>query len=138
MHPRTFILGSLILGMILGACTMFPPQTEGGVLDASWTEPTTNVDGTALVDMATYRVYFTASPGVPCPGSTFVAVAAPKPTPDPNSRVSKHLTGLTVGKAYVVAVTAVNVDGVESACSATANASARPSTPAATSAPTLQ
>lgn len=136
---RRFLVAVLAIGLAACAGSMsMPPDGEAGVLDASWTAPTTNVDGTALVDLASYKVYFTASPGVPCPGSTFVTVNVGVPTPAPNTTVSKHLTGLTVAKSYTVAVTAVNVDGLESACSATASAPARPSTPSSTGAPSLQ
>jgi hypothetical protein len=132
-------LAASLLAVVLAACSVAvnPPDASAGVLDASWTEPTTNVDGTDLVDLASYRVYIAVSPGVPCPGGNFIVVAAPLPNPAPNSTVAKHLTGLAVGKNYTVAVTAVNVDGSESACSATASANARPATPNAPNGPKL-
>jgi hypothetical protein len=96
-----------------------------GVLDASWTAPTTQTDGTALTDLASYRVYVGAGAATPCPGGTFVAVPSPALKPAPNQTVSTHLTGLAVGTAYTVAITAVNTAGAASECSATATATAR-------------
>jgi len=86
-----------------------------GVLDASWTAPTTNIDGSPLKDLAFYRVYYGAST-TPCPGS-FFEVEAPTPSPPPNQTVAFRLTGLSSGALYHVSVTAVNASGEESACS---------------------
>lgn len=94
---------------------------EAGVLDASWTAPTTNTDGSALTNLALYRVYYSTSDS-PCPGSTFVEVASSTSIPPPDQTVSFQLTGLTTGSIYSVAVTAVDTDGNESACSDAANA----------------
>ena len=95
-----------------------------GILDASWTAPTTNIDGTSLTDLASYRVYFATS-GAPCPTSSSFAVASPTPSPAPNQTVSSRLTGLRAGTSYSVAVSAVDLGGSESACSGAASAVAR-------------
>jgi hypothetical protein len=85
-----------------------------GILDATWTAPTTNTDGTPLTDLASYRVYVTAS-GAPCPTSSSFNVASPTPSPGPSQTVSSRLTGLRAGTPYSVAVTAVDLGGGESA-----------------------
>jgi len=95
-----------------------------GVLDASWTAPTTNADGSPLTDLASYRLYYgTTNP--PCPDGPFLTVASATARPAPHQSVSARLTGLTVGQLYYVAVTAVNSRGVASACSITKDARAR-------------
>jgi hypothetical protein len=123
--PRTrpaassIAIGVLVSGTLLGA----GPSTAG-VLDASWTAPTTNTDGSPLTDLAFYRLYY--GPAVsPCPGSAPVQVAAPTSTPGPNQTMSYRLTGLTAGTLYNVAVTAVDSVGLQSACSSVASAVAR-------------
>jgi hypothetical protein len=54
-----------------------------------------------------------------------VGTRAARPAAD--QTVSVRLTGLTPGELYYVAVVAVNSDGVESVCSDTVSALARPS-----------
>jgi len=95
-----------------------------GILDASWTAPTTNTDGSPLTDLGSYRVYLATS-GAPCPTSSSFAVASPTPSPGPSQIVSSRLTGLRAGTSYSVAVSAVDLAGSESACSGTASGVAR-------------
>ena len=97
---------------------------RAGVLDASWTAPTTNVDGSALTDLASYKVYYGPT-NPPCPGSTFISVASPTATPGPGQTVTGTLTGLATGTQYFAAVTAVDTGGSESACSTVTSAVAR-------------
>src|SRR6516225_7495010 len=96
------------------------PRAGGtGVLDVSWTAPTTNTDGTPLNDLASYNVYYAASPTNPCPtGGTKQNVPSQTTTPPANTTVSTTLQNLTVGTVYDVAVTAVDTSNNESACSA--------------------
>jgi len=94
------------------------------MLDAFWTAPTTNVDGSPLTDLASYRVYYGTS-SVPCPGSSFFQVASLTPSPPPNQTVTFRLMGLSTGTLYNVSVTAADMSGNESACSTTASAAAR-------------
>jgi hypothetical protein len=96
-----------------------------GVLDASWTAPTTNTDGSQLTDLAAYRVYFGSS-ATPCPGGTFVTVPSPSSTPPAGQTVSTRLTGLTNNTVYNVSVAAVDTGGNPSACSGVASAAATP------------
>src|SRR6266436_5851671 len=108
------------LGLALAISLFATNQTVAGVLDASWTAPTTNTDGTALNDLAIYRVYYGTSTS-PCPGPTFFPVASSTSAPPSNQTVNFRLTGLTTGSTYRVAVTAVDTVGNESACSAVAS-----------------
>jgi len=104
---------------------LFAVTTAGaGILDTSWTAPTTNADGSALTDLASYRVYYGVT-NAPCPGSSFVAVISPTLSPAPNQTVSVTLTGLTTGTLYYASVTAIDTNGNESVCSTLASALAR-------------
>ena len=99
-------------------------QARAGVLDASWTAPTTNTDGSPLTDLASYKVYYGVATG-PCPGGVFFQVISPTASPAPGTTVSFRLKGLTSGSPYFVSVTAVDLSGSESACSPTASATAQ-------------
>ena len=129
---RSFLGGKITLNRWLGRlCSALSvvvlftnPGGAAGVLDASWTSPTTNIDGSALTALASYRVYYVASNASPCPGITFLEVASPTTIPDGRT-VSVTLTGLTTDMFYTIAVTAVDLGGNESACSTTAGAVAR-------------
>ena len=106
---------SLGVGLALAAIVLAVGAAHGGTLNASWTAPTTNVDGSALTDLAAYRVYYATS-STPCPGSFFVEMASPTSSPPPSETVTLALTGLAAGSLYYVSVTAVDDNGNESAC----------------------
>ena len=61
----------LVLAFVFVACIAtiggcFLMRGSDGVLDASWTAPTTNADGSSLTDLVSYRVYYsTTNPLVP-------------------------------------------------------------------------
>ena len=112
------------LSLILGGLLLIAIPGEAGILDASWTAPTTNTDGSPLTDLATYRVYYGTS-GAPCPGGTFLQTASTTPNPGPGQTVSVRFTGLSPTLLYNVAVTAVDTSGTESTCSTPASAVAR-------------
>ena len=112
-------IGLLLIGVLLQA----RPSTAG-LLDATWTAPTTNTDGSPLMDLASYLLYYGTSTS-PCPGSSSVQVASPTSSPGPNQTTSFRLTGLTTGTLYNVAVTAVDSIGNQSACSGVVSAVAR-------------
>ena len=58
--------GFLGLALAMGGILLVATRRDAGILDASWTAPTTNADGSPLTDLAFYRVYYgTANP--PCP-----------------------------------------------------------------------
>ena len=104
------------IGLTFGGVLLIAASGQAGVLDASWTAPTTNTDGSTLTDLALYRVYYGTSDS-PCPGGTLLEVASPSSNPPSNETVGLQLTGLTTGSIYSVSVTAVDIDGAESACS---------------------
>src|SRR5882724_6409552 len=121
MLDRRWLLAvCLALGGVLSATN----PGSAGVLDASWTAPTTNTDGSALTDLAAYRVYYGTSAS-PCPGGTFVQVPSTVSSPPPNQTVSLRLTNLTTGTLYTVSVAAVDTGGNQSECSPTASAVAQ-------------
>jgi hypothetical protein len=112
------------LGFLLSAVLFVASAATGGVLDATWTAPTTNTDGSRLTDLASYRVFYGVS-GSPCPGSASVQIASPTSTPSSGQTVSVRLTGLTTGARYNAAVVAVDASGNQSACSSIASGVAR-------------
>src|SRR6266566_1523858 len=110
--------------MAAAAALILTGCAASGVLDASWVAPATNVDGSPLTDVVSYRVYYSTT-GPPCPGGRAIVAGAPKVPLPPDQRLEVRLTGLTVGKVYYVAVTAVNSRGIASDCSSTVSAPAR-------------
>ena len=112
------------LGLLLCAILLVTTPGTAGILDATWTAPTTNTDGSPLTDLASYWLYYGTSSS-PCPGSSSVQVASPTSSPGPNQTMSVRLTGLTTGTLYNVAVSAVDAIGNQSSCSSIANAVAR-------------
>ena len=112
------------LGLLLSGVLLVASPSSAGILDATWTAPTTNTDGSPLTDLAFYLLYYGTSTS-PCPGSSSVQVAAPTSSPGSNQTASVRLTGLTTGTLYTVAVTAVDALGNQSACSSVASAVAR-------------
>ena len=113
-----------MIGLTFIRILLVATYSHAGILTLSWTAPTTNTDGSALTDLALYRVYYSTSDS-PCPGSTFVEVATSSSMPPPNQIVNIQLMGLTTGWIYSVSVTAVDTQGNESACSAVASAIAQ-------------
>src|SRR5882672_10152977 len=114
----------LAAGLASAAMILTAGPARAGVLDASWTAPTTNTDGSPLTDLASYRVYYGAATG-PCPGGPSFQVISPTTSPAPGTTVSFRLTGLTSGSLYYVSVTAVYLSSSESACSLLASATAQ-------------
>jgi len=112
------------LGLLMSGVLLVASPSSAGILDATWTAPTTNTDGSPLTDLAFYLLYYGTSTS-PCPGSSSVQVAAPTSSPGSNQTASVRLTGLTTGTLYTVAVTAVDALGNQSACSSVASAVAR-------------
>lgn len=115
LHGR--LLGCAVVMYALALCA---GSGEAGVLDATWTAPTTNTDGSPLTDLGSYRVYY-GTGASPCPGPTFLSVTSPTPGPGTNSIVSSRLSGLASGTQYTVSITAVDTSGNESACSSPAS-----------------
>ena len=120
MLDRRWFLG---LGLALAGILVATHPAGAGFLDASWTAPTTNTDGSPLTDLASYRVYYGSATGS-CPGSIFFEVASPTSSPAPNTTMSFRLVGLAPGTRYYVSVTAVDLSGNESGCSLNASGTA--------------
>jgi hypothetical protein len=112
------------LGIFLAVGMVAPVTARAGILDASWTAPTTNTDGSPLTDLASFTLYYGENP-TPCSGSTFVDVPAPASAPEQNQTVSQRLRGLTTGTRYYAAISAVSAGGVESVCTTVSTAIAR-------------
>ena len=112
------------LGLALLLFLLMTTPSSAGILDATWTAPVTNTDGSRLIDLASYRLYY-GTQNAPCPGSSWAQVASPTSSPGPNQSLSFRLTGLATGGLYRVAVSAVDAAGLESACSNLASALAR-------------
>src|SRR5438552_19203542 len=104
MRDRRWLLG---LGLVLGGILFATNPGSAGVLDTSWTAPTKNTDGSALTDLAAYRVYYGTSAS-PCPRGTFVQVPSTVSSPPPNHTVRIPLPNLTTGTLHTVSVTAAH------------------------------
>jgi hypothetical protein len=86
----------------------------------SWTAPSTNSDGSALADLAGYRIYLgTSTPQ--CPGSGFLAVSSPTRSPQAGQTISQLVSSLSGDTTYFARITAVDTAGNESSCSAVAS-----------------
>ena len=112
-------------GLALAGILFATNPAVAGVLDASWTAPTTNTDGSPLTDLASYRVYYGTS-STPCPGGTSVTVPSPSSQPPVGQTVSTRLTGLTNNTTYFVSVVAVDTGGNASTCTTPVSALANP------------
>ena len=123
-------MGRRLSALLLLRLLLFSPESGAGILDASWTAPTTNTDGSPLTDLGAYRVYYSPT-SPPCPGASLFQVASATAAPAPNQTVRFTLSGLASSSPYNVAVTAVDLTGVESACSVVAQAVARRALPSA-------
>ncbi len=117
IRRHLWLLAAVALWLVAGSA-------ESGVLDASWTAPTTNTDGTLLTDLQSYRVYY-GTTSSPCPGGRFVQVTSSTSSPTLGQTVSVRLTNLVTGVAYTVSVAAVDSTGSQSTCSDTASATAQ-------------
>src|SRR5262249_37512098 len=61
------------IGAALGGVLLLASPGHAGVLNASWTAPTVNTDGSPLTDLGLYRVYYGAGTTDPCRGSSFIS-----------------------------------------------------------------
>jgi hypothetical protein len=104
--------------MVIGAAAIaaFGTAADAASINVNWTAPTTNADGSALNDLAGYRLYMgTSTPS--CPSGSYHSVNAPAS--------STSITGLNASTTYFVRITAVDSSGNESGCSAAASGVAR-------------
>src|SRR5438094_8277977 len=96
MFERRWLLG---VGLALVAVFGQAHPADAGVLDASWTAPTTHSDASSLTDLASYRVYYSTS-ATPCPSGPFFSIAPSTATPPTNHTVAFRLTGPANHPAY--------------------------------------
>jgi hypothetical protein len=83
-----------------------PPAPTSKSVDVTWTAPTTNTDGSALTNLAGYRIYYGTSPS-----------ALSNSVDVPNAGASDYVVqGLTAGTWYF-AVAAYTNTGLESSYS---------------------
>jgi hypothetical protein len=115
-HWRRWMVAVLILAAIVGGAS----SAQAAAVNLSWNAPTTNATGSALTDLAGYRIYIgTAQPT--CPAASFHSVSSPVQAPAAGTTVSQRIVGLTANTTYFVRVTAVDLAGNESACSSAAS-----------------
>src|SRR5688572_27540159 len=90
-------LPATLLLLVLTAASLHAASVQ-----LNWTPPTTNADGTALNDLAGYKVYHGS-------GSRQYTASV-----DVGNVTSYTLSGLTGGRLYYIAVTASDTSGNES------------------------
>ena len=121
---------AIVLMMLMVVCG----QALGATLNlqATWTAPTTNIDGTPITDTLNYNLYETDS------GTNVLINSSPITTPGTSSAPYLFSVPLpTASKTLTFAVMAIDtVDGNDSALSATASYVYTAPTPETPSAPT--
>lgn len=90
----------------LAAFDITVTQVALGSMSLSWTPPTENTDGSALTDLAGYRIYYGTSEGN-YPNRIVIDTAG----------ISSYVVENLVPDTYFVVATSVNADGIESAFS---------------------
>ena len=109
----------VLAGIAAGAASV-----DAASLSVSWNAPTTNANGTALTDLAGYRLYLGTTQQA-CPGASFLTVSSSTARPAAGQVVSHRIASLNAGATYFLRVTAVDSAGNESACSGTASGVAK-------------
>lgn len=119
------IIGALLAILILcGAQTGYAEPRIGKTVGPArcafqWDEPTTNTDGSRLQDLKEYRLYLSQTAPVQQETAAKIILAVrPDPQDGSTAETSCPHVALTHGQWYVI-VTAVDVDGNESAPSNT-------------------
>ncbi len=104
-------------GSFLAALFLCIPLTlQAGSIDLQWDGPTTNSNGSALTDLASYRVYWRTSAGSYSITNSQLFAGA---TATGGGTVIKTVTnaGLVAGSSYLFTVRALDVSGNESVAS---------------------
>jgi hypothetical protein len=105
MAQRSIFSWALVAGalfVLVAGCR--PARPPDGAVTLSWITPAENEDGSPLVDLAGYRIYWGQSPGGPYAGSVEI---------EDTAQTTYRVEGLQDGEWYFV-VTAVNADLLES------------------------
>ncbi len=100
---REKLFGIIATGALLVFILAFSGITWGADVTLSWDAPTTNADGTALTDLAGYKIYVGKSPGIYDKATAI----------DVGNVLTKTLTNFCEGIYYFVA-TAYDTSGNES------------------------
>src|SRR5437899_11529880 len=87
------------LGLSLGGILLMATTGGAGVLDASWTAPTTNIDESPLMDLVAYRVYFGHS-DAPWPGFCLLLFGSSTPSPPFGHTIVFYHAVLLAGAHY--------------------------------------
>jgi hypothetical protein len=90
----------------LPAFSITVSQVALGSVALSWTPPTTNIDGSALTDLAGYRIYYGTSEGN-YPNRVDIGTAG----------ISTYIVENLVPQTYYFVITSLNVAGTESSFS---------------------
>ena len=103
----------LVLALLLLAA---PAWADGKIVPQStcvlsWTAPTTNVNGTLLLDLQEYRVYLASTPPIPL-AAPIAVVPAAAPNPPAGLTVTWPCSGQPAGQYYAF-VTAADTSGNE-------------------------
>lgn len=106
MSEKNISRRSIIACLSFLLCMIISTAAFAGTATLSWTAPTTNADGTPLMDLSGYKVYYGTASGV---------YGAPV---DVGNVTTHQVTGLTGGLTYYLAVTAYDTSGNESVYSA--------------------
>lgn len=107
MIDRQFNLAcSGLGGSVNGTVNVTVVLNSIGTALLSWMPPTENIDGSQLVDLAGYRIYYGTSPGG---YSDTIDITTPG--------LSSYLVENLASSAWYFAITAINASGIESAVS---------------------
>ncbi|HEX2440675.1 MAG TPA: hypothetical protein VHT71_20350 [Methylomirabilota bacterium] len=114
-----------VLALALAAIVIAVGRVDAGSLDVAWIGPTTNADGTPLLDLAGYRIYLAPSLTPTCPGPVAGQVAATMAAPTVGESITYRFQNLTAGVGYVALITAFDANGNESSCAGPVSGIAR-------------
>ena len=108
------MIAFLVLAIVLIAA---PAWADGKIVPQStcrlsWTEPTTNIDATPLIDLKEYRVYLGDTPPPPLVAVPVVIIPATATIPPQNRTVTWSCAGQPAGQYYAF-VTAADLAGNE-------------------------
>ena len=110
----------VVVLLIVAAVVTGVTNAQAASISVTWDAPTTNADGTPLMDLAGYRIYLDTAPPA-CPSDSFLEVPSSSQTPTLGEIGAAIITALSGGVTYFARVTAVDTSGLESSCSPSAS-----------------
>jgi fibronectin type 3 domain-containing protein len=108
-HPRSHAFTGVLLAVLLthglSSCIQRDSVgiTKGNAVALSWDRPTTNVDGSGLVDLAGYRIYYGTALG-----------EYPHMVEVDDPQITRHVVADLLPATYYFVVTAYDAEGNES------------------------